>query len=232
MLLKTNLHFHTNDDPTHRIDYSAEEGIDRASKLGFDVIALTCHGKVTFKEQYRSYASSKGILLISGIEINISEDGKDGRHLLILNCGNSAERIKTFKDLEQYRKEHPDIFVIAPHPFFPSLRGKQSLLEYTEKYLHLFDALEHSWFYSKTINRNIPAEKISKKMAIPLVATSDTHFFDFLDTDYCLINAEELSAGSLFKAIKKGAFKNVTRAKRPITEMAFTFGKFYLKNSH
>ena len=232
MLLKTNFHFHTNEDPAHRIDYGITEGIDRASELGFKVLALTCHGKVVFKKEHGDYALSKDILLISGIEIEISEDGSNGRHLLILNCGKEAEGIKTFKDLEEYRKNSPEMFVIAPHPFFPSLSGKQSLLEYTERYLHLFDALEHSWFYSKMLNKNVQAQKLSKERSVPLVATSDTHFFNFLDTDYCLIEAKEMSTEAIFSAIKEGSFENVTRAKKLISEMLIPYGRFYLKNSY
>lgn len=231
MILKTNLHFHANEDPTHSIEYSVLEGIDYASKLDFQVLALTCHNKVALIEEHKKYALSKNILLISGVEINIGEKPEDGRHLLILNCDKEAEEIKTFQDLEIYKKNHPEIFVIAPHPFFPSFFKKQSLLEYTDKYIHLFDAIEHSWFYSKLINKNIPAVKLAQKRNKPLISTSDTHFMDFLDTDYCLIETEEKTPEAIFQSLKKHTFKNVTRPKKLLKEMIWTLGSFYIKNN-
>lgn len=230
MLLKTNLHFHTSDDPHHsNIKYSTFEGIDKASKFGFDVLALTCHTEYVLTDEHIKYAEEKGILLLPGIEINIGENENDGRHLLIINCDKSAENIKTFKDLEIYKKENPHIFVIAPHPFFPSFSKQESLMEYTKKYSHLFDAVEHSWFYSNLINRNLPSQKFAEENNLPFVATSDTHFFNFLNTDYCNIEAEEKTPKSIFNAIQKGSFENVTRPKKLIKEMFFIYGTFSLK---
>ncbi len=230
MILKSNFHFHSNEDPTHLIDYSIFEGLDYASKLDFQVLALTCHNKVIATEEHRQYALSKNILLISGVEINIGEKPKDNRHLIILNCSKEAEEIKTFKDLEHYKKSHPEIFVLAPHPFFPAFSHKQSLLEYTEKYIHLLDGLEHSWFYSKYINKNIPAIKLAQKNNLPLISTSDTHFMDFLDTDYCLVDTNEKTPEAIFKSLKNNCFKNVTRPKKLIKEMIWTFGLFHFKS--
>ena len=232
MILKSNLHFHTNEDPTHSIDYSIFEGIEHASNLGFEVLALTCHNEVVSTDEHREYALSKNVLLISGVEINIGERPEDSRHLLILNCDSEAEEITTFKDLEIYKKSHPEIFIIAPHPFFPSFFKKESLLEYTEKYLHLFDALEHSWFYSNLINRNIPAINLSKNKNLPLIATSDTHFMDFLNTDYCLIETDTKTPEAIFKSLRNNSFKNITRPKKLLKEMIWTFGSFYIKSKH
>ena len=231
MILKTNLHFHTNDDPQHIIDYDTYVGIEKASELGFEVLALTCHDRVVFNKEYEEYADSKGVLLIPGIELYVGEEIKEGRHLLVLNCDKSAEEIDTLKDLERYKKENPDIFVIAPHPFFPTFTKKQSLMEYTERNSHLFDAIEHSWFYSNLIDKNIPARELAKKKALPLIATSDTHFLDFMDTDYCLIETEEKTKKAIFRSLKKGTFRNVTRPKKLLTELIPVYGSFCLKNA-
>ncbi len=228
MLLKTSLHFHTNEDPEDVIDHSTEEGIDTASNLGFDVLALTCHGKVIHSKEHEEYAESKGILLIPGIELNIGERMNEKRHLIVLNCEKDAEGIDTFKDLENYKKDHPYIFVIAPHPYYPDILSRPSLMEYAERYAHLFDAIEHSWFYSKYINKNKKAEKLAKEKNLPLVATSDTHFFEFLDTDYCVVEAERKTPEAVFESIKKGKFSNVTRAKRSFGEMCMPYGTHVL----
>ncbi|MGM0482774.1 MAG: PHP-associated domain-containing protein [Patescibacteria group bacterium] len=230
MLLKTNLHFHANTDPEHQnIEYDVFEGIEKAAELGFHVLALTCHGKCALNGDHRKYAESKGVLMLSGIEVNIGEKKNESRHLIILNCKKDAERIRTFKDLEKYKKDNPHIFIIAPHPFFPYFPKQQSLMEYTHKYSHLFDAVEHSWFYCKLINKNLPAQEFAKENNLPLVATSDTHFFDFLDTDYCLIEAESKTPEGVFNAIRKRSFKNVTRPKKLLKEMILTYGSFHFK---
>ncbi len=229
MILKTNLHFHTGDDPEDSLGYDTKEGIDKASELGFDVLALTCHNKVIHTKEYEKYATSKGILLISGIELNVGEEEKEYRHLIVLNCSKDAEKIDTFADLEKYKKNNPEIFVLAPHPYYPGIVRKTSLMEYAEMYSHLFDAIEHSWFYSKHINRNKPAEKLSKKVGLPMVATSDTHFFDFLDTDYCLIEAREKTPRAVFEGIRRGSFKNVSRPKKLIREMSLCYGSYLFK---
>ncbi|MGM0629184.1 MAG: PHP-associated domain-containing protein [Patescibacteria group bacterium] len=230
MLLKTNLHFHANTDPEHQnIEYDVFEGIEKAADLGFHVLALTCHGKYALNGDHIEYAESKGVLMLSGIEANIGEKENENRHLIILNCDKDAERIRTFKDLEKYKKNNPHIFVLAPHPFFPYFPKQQSLMKYTYKYSHLFDAVEHSWFYSKIINKNLPAQQFAKEKNLPLVATSDTHFFDFLDTDYCLIEAKNKTPEDVFNAIRKRSFKNVTRPKKLLKEMIFTYGSFHFK---
>ena len=218
MFLKTNLHFHTNDDPKDYIAYSTKEGIDRASTLGFNVLALTCHNKVAWTPEYAAYADERGITLLSGIECDIGEVAEEKRHLVLLNCDSDAEHVRTFHDLAQYKKEHPDVFVLAPHPYYPHIGRTISLMEYADRYAHLFDAIEHSWFYTKHLNKNKLAIEAAKRHSLPLVATSDTHFMDFLDTDYCVIEAKSRTLGDTFKALRAGSFKNVTRPKRFIRE--------------
>lgn len=230
MILKSNLHFHTNDDPTHNIEYNTIEGIDKAADLGFQVLALTCHEKVIYNNDYKRYANSKNILLIPGVELNVGENKKEGRHLLILNCSKEVEDIETLRDLEKYKKENPGIFVMAPHPYFPSFTKKQSLMEYTEKYSHLFDAIEHSWFYSTLINKNIPAKNLAQKKNISFIATSDTHFFNFMDTDYCLIETENKTKEDVIWSLKKGSFRNITRPKKILRELVIVYGSFCIKS--
>lgn len=218
MLLKASLHFHTADDPHDYVPYSTKEGIDYAHTHGFSVLALTCHNHVAWTPAYAAYAEERDITLISGIECDIGEMPGEKRHLVILNCEKDAEQIHTFRDLAEYKKVHPDIFVIAPHPFYPHIGKTISLLEYTEKYTHLFDAIEHSWFYSRISNKNLPAEEVAGRHNLPLVATSDAHVLDFFDTDYCVIDAPDRTPAAMFSALRAGSFKNVTRPKKVFRE--------------
>jgi predicted metal-dependent phosphoesterase TrpH len=230
MLLKANLHFHTGDDPNDYVAYSTKEGIDWAAALGFKVLALTCHNKVALTPEYAVYADERGITLLSGIECGIGETAGEGRHVVLLNCDRDAESIRTFRDLEQYKKEHLDVFVLAPHPYYPHLGSTISLMEYTDRYAHLFDAVEHSWFYSKHFNKNKPAIEAAKRHSLPIVATSDTHFMDFLDTDYCIVEADTRTPNAIFDSLRAGSFRNVTRPKRFVSELVIPFGMHEFKN--
>jgi len=230
MQLKTNLHFHTADDPRHKhsIKYTFEEGVDYAASLGFDVIALTCHRTAVIKPHYKSYAASKNILFIPGIELNIDERrNMRGKHLIVLNCRENIEEIKTFSELENYKKTYPEIFVLAPHPYF---YGNYSLKGYLEKYIHLVDGIEHSWFYSKLFNRNKKAKDIAIKYNLPLIATSDAHFLNNMNKDYTLVDAVQKTPEAIFEALKQKKFKNITSPKEFLKEMACRQGLFFAKD--
>ena len=231
MLFKANLHFHTNDDPRDYVAYSTKEGIDRAAALGFNVLALTCHNKVAWTPEYAAYADKRGITLISGIECSIGEKAGERRHLVLLNCNRDAERIRTFQDLEVYKAKHPELFVLAPHPYYPHIGRTIGLMEYTDRYAHLFDAIEHSWFYTSFLNKNTLASEAARRHTLPLIATSATHLMDFLDTDYCSIEAEARTPEALFKSLRAGLFRNVTRPKKFIREFIIPIG-VYAFNKH
>ena len=219
MNLKTNLHFHTNEDSEDKsIKYSFKQGIDIASKLGFEVIALTCRQKIIFSPEHENYAREKNILLISGVERLIEKS-----HILILNAHKEAENINTFSQLKEYRLAHKESFIIAPHPYFIY----KSLNKKLEKYIELFDAIESSWFYSKVINLNKKAELIAFKYNLPLIATSDTHFIENLNKSYDLIEAEK-NIASIFEAIKNKKFKNINPPKKFLKEMMPTLIKMTL----
>jgi len=212
MSFKVNLHFHTADDPRDAVTYTLQQGVDRAAELGFHVLALSCHERVVFSERYVRYAQSRGILLISGVERDI-----EGRHVVILNTDRSAEEISTLEELAHYRFSHPEAFIFAPHPYFP---GDSSLMDLFEPHIDLFDAVESSWFYSKYFNPfNQKAERIARAHRLPIINTSDTHDLRWLDTNYILIDAEEKTPASLFKAIRAGRFRNVSTPRSFFREM-------------
>ncbi len=203
MILKANLHFHTSEDPLDLfIKYDVYDGIDRAQELGYKVLALTCHNKFTYKEEYGQYAKSKGVLLIPGIEIDINN-----QHILLLDCNKDVEKIKTFSDLREYRKSNSRSFVIAPHPFFGPLSLNGNLL----KNLDLFDAIEGSWFFLRLFNRNKKAETVSINHNKPYIATSDTHRLRYLDKSFSLVDSDDFTTGSVLNSIRLGRFENVMK---------------------
>ncbi len=231
MQIKTNFHFHTSDDPRDPVGYTIEEGIDRAASHDFSVLAVTCHQKFAWTQSAFEHAENRGILLIPGIELYVDEArGTWGRHVLLINvpkeAAKEAESVRTFEELAKYKSAHPESFIIAPHPYF---YGNFSLHEFLEKYIHLFDAVEHSWFYSQFFNRNRRGREIAEKYDLPFVATSDTHFFDFLNSDYAVIDAGEKTAEALFDALRKKKYRNVTSQKKFLKDMVWKEGKFIMK---
>lgn len=197
--LKADLHLHTAEDPVDCVRYAAKELISKAADEGFDVISITNHQQITFNQDLFSLAKEKGILLIPGIEMTVQ-----GRHVLVLNPP-SYGRCSDFFSLSKMRRA--ETLIIAPHPYYP---GTTSLNGYLFKYLNLFDALEYSHFYSQMINFNQKAVKVSQSFGLPLVGTSDAHFFSQLGATYSLIYAEN-NLEAIFGAIRQNRVKVISR---------------------
>ena len=210
MKTKASLHLHSTEDFRDHsiIDYSARQLIDQAVNFGFSFLALTGHEKSIFNDNLRDYAFRQGVILIPGLEANIK-----GKHILLLNCECiNDDNFKSFEDLEKYKKQHPEIFVIAPHPnhgFFVSL-GLKSL----KKISHLFDGIEHSWHYTKFFNPNLKTKKLADELSLPFIATSDLHDLNYLNTDYIEVDVNHLDVNSFFVALRNGNFTNITHPKK------------------
>jgi predicted metal-dependent phosphoesterase TrpH len=213
MPYKSSLHLHTAEDPTEQgfVKYTIYELIDRASALDFKILALTCHNFFAYKNEYGDYAKNKGILLIPGIEITIKKNDGTDAHVVVLNCNAGAKKIKNLNDLKEYKKSHPEIFIIAAHPNF---HFNVSLgLKTLEENIEIFDAIENSWFYCWLINLNNGAKRIAKKYHKPFIATADLHQIKGLNQDYALIEAENLTPSAIFTAIKNNRFTNYSEPK-------------------
>jgi hypothetical protein len=227
MQLKASLHIHTSEDKRdgHMIDYSIYQLIDEAKKKGFRVLGFTPHQKFVFKPEFAAYAAQQGILLIPGVERNL------GRflfkHVIVLNCDRSIEKVNNLKQLRRYKAEHPEIFILAPHPTFSRLvsLGARQL----KNNIDLFDAIEYSWFYSPAMNNNRRAKMIADEFGKPMIATSDVHVLKRLNSDYAFIDAEEFTAESVLKAIAGNRFENITAPKQfgdLMKYVAVTLGKY------
>ncbi len=206
MKLKANLHLHTSDDPEDAVSYTWHDAVDEAQRLGFDVLAHSCHHVFIDRPEYRAYAAEHGVLCIPGVERDIEK-----RHVLILNADRSIESVNTFQGLAAYRANHPEAFVIAPHPFY---YGDFSLKEKLEPNIRLFDAIEESWFYSKWFNRNLRAARVAERYHLPFITTSDTHVLRFLGVSYAEIDAEAKTVEAVFAAIRAKRFRNVNEPRR------------------
>ena len=197
--LKADFHLHTAEDPVDFVQYTAKELISKAADEGFDVISITNHQRVTFNQDLFSFGEEKGILLIPGLEMTVQ-----GRHVLVLNPP-SYEIRSDFIFLVKMRR--PETLIIAPHPYYP---GMTSLNGFLLKYLNIFDALEYSHFYSKMINFNQKAAEVSRSFGLPLLGTSDAHFFSQIGATYSLIYAEK-NLEAVFGAIRQNRVKIISR---------------------
>jgi len=212
--LKVDLHIHTSEDPVDCVGYTAKELISKAAAEGFDVISITNHCRITFDQDLFSYAKKRGILLISGIEMPIH-----GRHVLVLNPPASGV-CSDFSSLSRLKR--PQTLIIAPHPYFP---GTTSLNGYLLQHLKLFDALEYSHFYSSMINFNQRAVKVSQSFGLPLIGTSDAHFFSQLGVTHSLIYAEK-NLEAIFEAIRENKIRIITRPLKHL-EMGLIAGSLF-----
>lgn len=212
MQLKVSLHIHTNEDRKdgHMIDYNIYQLIDEAKKKGFNVLGFTPHQRFVFKEEFAKYAQAKGMLLIPGVERSLGRVFNN--HVIILNCDKTIEKVRNFKQLIKYKEENPQIFVLAPHPTFSRTVsiGRRNL----KKYINIFDAIEYSWLYSKSINANNKADAIASQYKKPIISTADVHVLKKLDTDYAIIDADFFDIDSILNSIKQGRFVNITEPKK------------------
>lgn len=198
--LKVDFHTHTCDDPKDYIDFSAEELIDRAAERGLDALAITNHNVITFSRELEDYAAGRGVLLIPGVELTLSN-----KHVVVLNPDSrKAEDLRSLADLASIR--HDGSLIIAPHPFYPGSRCLKSKLE---AHLDFFDAVEFSFFYSRFINPNRKAVKIARASGKPLVGSSDCHNIWQVGFTYSLVEAQK-TIPSLIRAVKEGRVEVAT----------------------
>ena len=197
-MLKAQLHIHSKEDKKDHLDYTAKDVIDKASKLGFNVISFTFHDALFYPKEIVKYAEEKGILLIPGIEKTI-----EGSHVLIIGL----EKLPNINKLSDLKKIKDSALIIAPHPFYP--RG-YSLKEDCIKNIDLFDGIEHSFFYNDFLNFNKKAIKVAKKHNKSLLGTSDVHNLAYLDSTYSLIDSKK-NMEDVIKAIKENKLKIITK---------------------
>ncbi len=194
--LKAELHAHCSLDPVdYRVcSYSAEELISEAAKLGYDVLAITCHNRDIWSRELSEYAESMGITLIPGMEV--STEGP--RHVLTYNFRTGSENLNTLAKIRALARE--DTLVIAPHPYFPSRLCLGSRLQ---RNADVFDAVENSGFYLPGIDFNRRGRRIAHEQRKPLVGNGDVHMLWQLGRTFTWIYSEP-SVVPILKAVKEG----------------------------
>ena len=214
-MLKASFHVHVQGDHDDYILYTGFELLDRAAQLGFEVIAFTSHERVIHTPELQDHARELGIILIPGIELNL------GGHVLVLNACPKAQTLTTLDDLRAYRETRPEIFTIAAHPYYP--KRKFCFQETLVPNLDVFDAIEHSWFYSKLMDWNKKAKKVANSHDRPYIATSDVHLLEQLENGHLMIDAEK-NLESILEAMREKRFVSVAKP-QGVFQMWWVFGK-------
>jgi predicted metal-dependent phosphoesterase TrpH len=200
--LKIELHAHTDYDPRDAVQYSAHELIEKASQLGFQALAITCHNALQWSEELRRFAADKGITLIPGVEASV-----EGFHVLIYGLRHFRPPI-SFVQLHALRQAHPEVLTLAPHPFYP---GKSCLGYKLLEHRDCFDGVEFSHFYTKIVNFNRPAVKFAREFRKAVVGTSDCHMMEQMGTTFAVVSPAVNDYASIAAAIRRGQVRLVTR---------------------
>ncbi len=201
--LKAELHSHCSLDPVdYRIvSYSPETLIAEAARLGYDVLAITCHNRDIWNRDLAEYARGLGITLIPGMEVTVEKR----YHTLAYNFGTGSKNLDRFDKIRSLARE--DTLIIAPHPFFPArtcLRGRLA------RNLDLYDAVECSGFYLPWADFNRAALALALEHGKPVVGNGDVHCLWQLGKTFTWIYAQP-DVSSILTAVKRGQVRVETR---------------------
>ena len=155
---------------------------------------------VTFSRELEEYAEHRGLLLLPGIELTLSN-----KHVVVINPDfREAADFRSLNDLAGIRNDRN--LIIAPHPFYPGFRCLRSSLE---THIDSFDAVEFSFFYSRLINPNKKAVQTAGHHGKPLVGSSDCHNIWQVGYTYSVVEAEK-TIPSILAAVKEGRVEVAT----------------------
>ena len=194
MAIKTELHAHTSDDPADRIPHTTRELLDHAATLGYGALAITLHDRQLDLTPHLKYARERGIVLLAGIERTV-----EGRHVLLINFPDEAERVTTFAELATLKARSGGL-IIVPHPFYPVPSAMGPVLD---QHAVLVDAVEWNAMYTKTVDFNRAAARWAADNGKPLVGNSDLHLLSQMGMTWSDVEAEP-EAGAICEAIRAG----------------------------
>jgi predicted metal-dependent phosphoesterase TrpH len=212
---RVELHSHCQGDPVDRLSHSLTEHIDQAARIGLDALAVTWHRRVCADPAATAHAAERGVLLISGMETEI-----DGKHLVVLNLAEGDLPGKsTWAQVRELRARKPEVFVMAPHPFYPH---PTCLGHAMNEHADCLDAVEwcalHVDWLPGRINPNLRAARWAREHHKPLLACSDAHTLAALGRNVSTVEAEERTPEAILGAIRAGrvTFHRTSLAARPL----------------
>ncbi len=199
---RVELHSHCQGDPVDlTLRHTIFEHIDQAKAAGLDAIAVTWHRKACVHPEAEAYARERGVLLIRGMEAEI-----DRRHLVVLNVGeNDLGPATTWDEIRALRRRKPEVFVMAPHPFYPHPTCIGSRLD---DHADCIDAVEwcmlHVGWIPGRVSPNLRAARWAHAHGKPVVASSDAHSLATIGRNASTVEADALTPDSIFAGIRAG----------------------------
>lgn len=238
MLIKSQIHFHTNWDPYDSlfINYSPFTAIDKAVEYWYKVLSFTHHNKLIYSNELRRYAFARWIILIPWVEYSIL-----WKHILIYNADEELYKVKSFVQLRDYKEHRKNLFIVAPHPFYPA---KNCLRKYLIQYNDIFDAVEYSILYLKKFGfrPNLMAKSFSIYYNKPLIWTADVHDLKYLNDTYSIVDVDfdpynldikkiDLYIKHFFESIKTNKISIVSKplTLKRLASHSYFFVKWFLK---
>ncbi len=193
-MLKADFHIHTvlSKHPflekLHLIDgiNTPEEMIKAASEKGLDILAITDHNVVFDSKLAQEFSRKYNILVISGAEINIGK-----KEFLGINIRRIPDTSSIKSAIEDIHKQGG--IAVACHPY--------DLLQRGFKNIELFDAVESTNGADVFGSNNHNFKNKIKKLNVPEVAGSDSHFIPHLGYTYFEVDADK-TIESVLNAIK------------------------------
>lgn len=201
-LYRIELHSHCQGDPIDQhLGHSLFEHIDQAKKVGLDAIAVTWHQKICTDPEAFAYARKRGILLIPGMEAELKR-----RHLVVLNLSEGdLPGESTWDEIRALRARKPEIFVLAPHPFYPH---PTCLGNTMNAHADCIDAVEwcmlHINWLPNRVSPNLRATRWAHRHGKPVVACSDAHSLSSIGKNASTVEADELTPEAIFAGIRAG----------------------------
>jgi 3',5'-nucleoside bisphosphate phosphatase len=101
-VFKADLHIHTVLSPCGDLAMSPRNIVNKASEMGLDIIGITDHNSTRHCEVISKLAKEKGIMVLSGAEINTKEE---------VHCLTFFDGFEKLFEFQQYLDKHlPDIY--------------------------------------------------------------------------------------------------------------------------
>jgi predicted metal-dependent phosphoesterase TrpH len=197
------LHSHCQGDPVDTyLHHNLFQHIDRAKEVGLDAIAVTWHRGICDHPEAFAYARDRGILLIPGMEADMESQ----HHLVILNLAKGdLPGTPSWAQLRSLRARKPEVFVMAPHPFYPhpTCLGREM-----NEHIDCIDAVEwcalHVNWLPGRVNPNLRAARWARQHGKTLIACSDAHTLTAIGTNASTVEADELSIGAILDGVRAG----------------------------
>jgi predicted metal-dependent phosphoesterase TrpH len=212
------LHSHCQGDPVDsHLSHTLFQHIDRAAEVGLHAIAVTWHRKICAQPEAFAYARKRGLLLIAGMEAEV-----DNRHLVVLNLAEGDLPAQpTWAQVRALRLRKPGVLVMAPHPFYPHPSCLGGVIT---DHADCIDAVEwcyiHVHWIPGRVNPNMRAARWAQTHGKALIACSDAHSLRSIGRNISTVEADELTAESLFAGIRAGRI-TFHRKSLPLLPLAY-----------